>query len=247
MNGPPPPIPPRFLKPTFTNLHIKTVGSVAVTDDESLETVEQQLETTTPELGVGAGLNAVRAASSSTLVTPVLGSVIAHDMVVRGSLTFDTALRLDGRFEGGKLSSSPHPDTGALTVGPTGVTIGEVSVGNLTVESGGCVVGNVTATTVVLLGAATVFGDVTCKGLNMGLEAQIMGHINVHRNVPGRLVVDVGEAGVVASAGVVEGAGGSLASRVDGEAAGQAQEQLCVGVAVAATTGNCGVDKNRDL
>ena len=152
-------------------------------------------------LGVGTGLNAVRFVAASTHVADTVtnndidevesigfqyfsipDSIIGQGSLVQGTVTFQKLLRLDGRFEGKLIS------TGTVIIGPTGVLQGDLmSATLLTVEGGGRLLGNVTADKVILKGKSTVQGDVTCKGMQMDIEALLMGNVNIHPHAPNAL------------------------------------------------------------
>ena len=205
-HGSPPPIPPRHLKPSLSVLQSSDdVASIRNPTFDHLRQHEEgnEINDDTPEittnvdptpiLGVGTGLNAVRfvAASSLNVVDEVesMGyyysipdSIIGQGSVVQGTVTFQKLLRLDGRFEGKLIS------TGTVVIGPTGMLHGDlVSAMMLTVEGGGKIVGNVTADKVVLKGKSMVQGDVCCKGMQMDMDAMLVGHVNIHPHAPNAL------------------------------------------------------------
>jgi len=199
-HGSPPPIPPRHLKPTLTLQSSDTI----VPSFDHLRQHEAEVNDDHPEittnvepvatLGVGTGLNAVRFVASSTTVADIdevesIGyyysipdSIIGQGSLVQGTVTFQKLLRLDGRFEGKLIS------TGTVIIGPTGVLHGDlVSATLLTIEGGGRVLGNVIADKIILKGKSIVQGDVTCKGMQMDMDALLVGQVNIHPHAPNAL------------------------------------------------------------
>ena len=212
-HGSPPPIPPRHLKPTLSvnqTLQSSEVASSTkiptfeylrqheavvneVNDDHPEITTNVLVEPMTT-LGVGTGLNAVRFVASSSNVVDVdevesIGyyysipdSIIGHGSLVQGTVTFQKLLRLDGRFEGKLISA------GSVIIGPTGILHGDLmSATLLTVEGGGRVLGNIIADKVILKGKSIIQGDITCKGMQMDMEAMLVGLMNIHPHAPNAL------------------------------------------------------------
>ena len=73
---------------------------------------------------------------------------------MKGELTFDRLLRIDGRFEGTLVSD------GSLIIGPAGTLVGDVN-GMKELICEGKVLGNINVERCVLRGAAVVVGSVT--------------------------------------------------------------------------------------
>ncbi len=99
-------------------------------------------------------------------------TVIGPDAMFKGDLSFDSGVRVDGKFEG-KLSTK-----GKLHVGKGAEIKAEVCVGNVTVE--GCVKGNISAVEKCEVSAtAQVFGDIRAPRLTVAEGATLVGNMNI--------------------------------------------------------------------
>merc|ERR1711865_161754 len=108
---------------------------------------------------------------------------------MKGDISFNTLLRIDGSFEG-KLSSN-----GDLVVGSDGVLIGDVTgMNEVTIE--GRVVGNIQVEVLELRSRAQVYGNVTAKKLTMQGGATVVGTLNVNPYAPERVNTE-GELAIV--------------------------------------------------
>ncbi len=76
--------------------------------------------------------------------------------MMKGELTFDSLLRVDGRFEGSLKS------TGSLIVGKSGILVGNVD-GMVELLCDGKIIGNISVERVELRNTCSVFGNITCK------------------------------------------------------------------------------------
>jgi cytoskeletal protein CcmA (bactofilin family) len=99
-------------------------------------------------------------------------TVIGNDVVIKGEITVEKGLRIDGQIEGAVTTK------GKVHVGKTGQLSAEVHGGSVLVE--GKVRGNVTATDRVTLEATSnVSGDLTATKLIVNEGATFVGKVNV--------------------------------------------------------------------
>ncbi|MHC4606395.1 MAG: bactofilin family protein [Planctomycetota bacterium] len=101
-----------------------------------------------------------------------IGTVLGTDAKFKGELTFDGAMRLEGRFDG-KINSK-----GKLFIGKNAQLTAETAVGSLTIE--GKMKGNVTGSErVELTASAQVMGDIRAPRLIVAEGATFVGNVNV--------------------------------------------------------------------
>jgi cytoskeletal protein CcmA (bactofilin family) len=99
-------------------------------------------------------------------------TVIGNDVVIKGEITVEKGLRVDGQIEGAVTTK------GRVHVGKTGTLNAEVNGGSVIVE--GRVKGNVTATDRVTLEATSnVSGDLCATKLIVNEGASFVGKVNV--------------------------------------------------------------------
>ena len=99
-------------------------------------------------------------------------TVIGNDVVIKGEITVEKGLRVDGQIEGAVTTK------GRVHVGKTGTLNAEVNGGSVIVE--GKVKGNVTATDRVTLEATSnVSGDLCATKLVVNEGATFVGKVNV--------------------------------------------------------------------
>jgi|GEM_PF-1272563 len=99
-------------------------------------------------------------------------TVIGNDVVIKGEITVEKGLRVDGQIEGAVTTK------GKVHVGKTGQLNAEVNGGSVVIE--GKVRGNVTASDRVSLEAtANVSGDLTATKLVVHEGATFVGKVNV--------------------------------------------------------------------
>lgn len=99
-------------------------------------------------------------------------TVIGNDVVIKGEITVEKGLRVDGQIEGAVTTK------GRVHVGKTGTLNAEVNGGSVIVE--GKVKGNVTAFDRVTLEATSnVSGDLTATKLVVNEGATFSGKVNV--------------------------------------------------------------------
>lgn len=105
-------------------------------------------------------------------------SVIGRGVNIRGTLSFEKLLRIDGQFEGQLISK------GSLIIGSEGVLIGNIQNMSALVLDGGKLYGNVVVDKLFLRGASYLKGDVCCKYLTVDKHATLMGNCNIHPLAP---------------------------------------------------------------
>ncbi|HYF52269.1 MAG TPA: polymer-forming cytoskeletal protein [Planctomycetota bacterium] len=99
-------------------------------------------------------------------------TVIGNDVVIKGEITVEKGLRVDGLIEGAVTTK------GKVLVGKTGTLNAEVSGGSVVIE--GKVKGNVVASDKVLLEATSnVSGDLTAGKLIVHEGATFVGKVNI--------------------------------------------------------------------
>jgi cytoskeletal protein CcmA (bactofilin family) len=120
---------------------------------------------------------------------PSIPSIVAAGFAVKGDVTCEGDIQLDGRIEG-------TVKTQTLTIGATGEVRGEIVAERIRVL--GKVFGPIKAKAVELGRTARVVGDIRYETLTVESEAQVDGHIQrqdenlqVDRDSPLALVVDI--------------------------------------------------------
>ncbi|HEY3320779.1 MAG TPA: polymer-forming cytoskeletal protein [Planctomycetota bacterium] len=104
--------------------------------------------------------------------TAECSTVIGNDVVIKGEITVEKGLRVDGQIEGAVTTK------GRVHVGKTGQLSAEVTSGSVVVE--GKVKGNITASDRVTLEAtSSVYGDLNATKLIVNEGATFVGKVNV--------------------------------------------------------------------
>lgn len=104
--------------------------------------------------------------------TPDCATVIGNDVVIKGEITVEKGLRVDGQIEGAVTTK------GRVHVGKTGLLSAEVHGGSVVIE--GKVKGNIQASDRVTLEATSnVSGDLTSPKLVVLEGATFVGKVNV--------------------------------------------------------------------
>ncbi len=99
-------------------------------------------------------------------------TTISENVSMRGSLTFQNVLRIDGSFEGELLSQ------GKLIVGPKGHVKAHIDLDEAFIS--GKVEGNIhVRRRLVLRGRAEIKGDITAASLSVDEGVHITGHVRV--------------------------------------------------------------------
>lgn len=105
-------------------------------------------------------------AEASSFRTPVVASLIASDVLIRGDVTSAGDLHLDGALEGDLKVAQ-------LTIGETGSLTGHIQADSLDVR--GRVCGTISARRVKLYATARVDGDITHAELSIEPGAHFEG------------------------------------------------------------------------
>ncbi|CAM9374080.1 unnamed protein product [Laminaria digitata] len=114
-------------------------------------------------------------------------TTVGEHVHVKGELSFERLLRVDGSFKGTLTS------TGDLVIGASGVIRGNISELR-EIVSDGKIIGNIQAERVRLRRSAVVVGSVTCLSLSMDPDVSISGRLNVHKDAPLKLHLEGEEA-----------------------------------------------------
>lgn len=121
---------------------------------------------------------------------------------MKGELSFERLLRIEGEFEG-KLVSK-----GSLVVGARGVLTGPVENMKEVHVTGGKIIGNITVEKLVLRDKAQVFGNITAKTVKIDPDCVVIGRLNVNPQAP-ELINEKGE--IVQTKGTTVAGGGASA------------------------------------
>jgi len=104
-------------------------------------------------------------------------TTIGKNVKMKGDMTFDRLLRVDGEFEG-KLHSK-----GDLIIGKHGSIKGDlIDMGVIHCE--GKILGNITVERLEIRGKASIFGNITCKSMKLDPSATVVGQVNVNPFAP---------------------------------------------------------------
>jgi cytoskeletal protein CcmA (bactofilin family) len=99
-------------------------------------------------------------------------TTISEDVAIKGELSFPSALRIDGQFEG-KLQSE-----GKLHIGVKGLVISDLNLKSAIIE--GTLEGNITVSeSLEILSTASVKGDITAPRLKVEEGAQLEGIVSI--------------------------------------------------------------------
>ena len=102
-------------------------------------------------------------------------TTIAAGVSIKGTITFQKLLRIDGTFEGELFSS------GKLIVGPTGAVTANINLEEAFIS--GKVTGDITVKTrLVLRGRAEIQGNITAPLISVDEGVSIVGILNVAQN-----------------------------------------------------------------
>lgn len=105
---------------------------------------------------------------------------------MRGELSFERLLRIEGEFEGKLISK------GSLVVGAKGVLTGPVENMKEVHVVGGKIIGNITVEKLVLRDKAQVFGNITAKTVKIDPDCVVIGKLNINPQAP-ELINEKGE------------------------------------------------------
>lgn len=141
------------------------------------------------------------ARSKVSIVDAEPETTIGAAVKMKGELSFERLLRIEGEFEG-KLVSK-----GSLVVGAKGVLTGPVENMKEVHVTGGKIVGNIAVEKLVLRDKAQVFGNITAKTVKIDPDCVVIGRLNVNPQAP-ELINEKGE--------IVQNKGGSAAGGAAG-------------------------------
>ncbi|KAF1317875.1 Polymer-forming cytoskeletal, partial [Globisporangium splendens] len=105
---------------------------------------------------------------------------------MKGELSFERLLRIEGEFEG-KLVSK-----GSLVVGTKGVLIGSIENMKEVYVTGGKIIGNLVVEKLVLRDKAQIFGNITVKTVKIEPDCVVIGRLNINPQAP-ELINEKGE------------------------------------------------------
>lgn len=100
---------------------------------------------------------------------------------MKGELSFERLLRIEGEFEGKLISK------GSLVIGSKGALIGNVENMKEVFVAGGKIIGNISVERLVLRDKAQVFGNITAKTVKIDPECVVIGQLNVNPQAPERI------------------------------------------------------------
>jgi cytoskeletal protein CcmA (bactofilin family) len=116
-------------------------------------------------------------------------TTIAAGVSIKGTISFQKLLRIDGAFEGELLSS------GKLIVGPTGCVKTNINLEEAFIS--GKVTGDITVKTrLVLRGRAEVRGDITAPLLSVDEGVSIVGILNIVQEISSETQVPKASASI---------------------------------------------------
>ncbi|ETV93583.1 hypothetical protein H310_12579 [Aphanomyces invadans] len=108
-------------------------------------------------------------------------TTIGAAVKMKGELSFERLLRIEGEFDG-KLVSK-----GSLVIGQKGLLTGNIDGMKEVLIAGGRVLGNITVDRLVLRDKGQIFGNVTAKSVRIDPECIVMGALNVNPHAPQRI------------------------------------------------------------
>jgi cytoskeletal protein CcmA (bactofilin family) len=104
-------------------------------------------------------------------------TIIAAGVAIKGTMSFQKLIRIDGNFEGELLSS------GKLIIGPTGSVKANINLEEAFIS--GKITGDITVKTrLVLRGRAEVRGDITAPLISVDEGVSIVGILNIVQENP---------------------------------------------------------------
>ncbi|DBA00607.1 TPA: hypothetical protein N0F65_007736 [Lagenidium giganteum] len=135
----------------------------------------QESPPTTPTYGAPARVTKVPIVDAEPETT------IGVAVKMKGELSFERLLRIEGEFEGKLISK------GSLVVGTKGVLVGNVENMKEVYVTGGKVIGNISVERLVLRDKAQVFGNITAKTVKIEPDCVVVGRLNVNPQAPERV------------------------------------------------------------
>ncbi|OQS03309.1 hypothetical protein THRCLA_21190 [Thraustotheca clavata] len=108
-------------------------------------------------------------------------TTIGPAVKMRGELSFERLLRIEGEFDGRLISK------GSLVVGAKGLLTGPVDGMKEVLISGGRIIGNINVERLVLRDKGQIFGNVTAKSIRIDPDCVVLGSLNVNPHAPSRI------------------------------------------------------------
>ncbi|EQC31872.1 hypothetical protein SDRG_10390 [Saprolegnia diclina VS20] len=100
---------------------------------------------------------------------------------MKGELSFERLLRIEGEFDGRLISK------GSLIIGAKGLLTGPVEGMKEVLVSGGRIIGNINVERLVLRDKGQIFGNVTAKSIRIDPDCVVLGSLNVNPHAPSRI------------------------------------------------------------
>lgn len=122
-----------------------------------------------------------RGGRSKSLLDDEAETTVGVSVKMKGDLSFERLLRIDGEFDGKLISK------GSLIIGPKGSLIGDVVKMKEVVIDGGRIVGNIQVDRLTVRSKGQVRGDITAKVMKIDPGCIIMGQINVNPMAPEKI------------------------------------------------------------
>ncbi len=113
--------------------------------------------------------------SALSLLNEEPDMTIGEQVKLKGNLTFDSLLRIDGTVEGELIA----PNDAGIIIGPNGVYKGNLkNFSTILVE--GKIIGNINdVESITLKESAVVFGNISCKSIETLPNSTIIGYLNI--------------------------------------------------------------------
>lgn len=147
-------------------------------------TQQQQQQSDSPPMTPNYHQPVARAKVSIVDAEPETTIGVAVKM--KGELSFERLLRIEGEFEGRLISK------GSLVIGAKGVLTGPVENMKEVHVTGGKIVGNIVVEKLVLRDKAQVFGNITAKSVKIEPDCIVIGRLNINPQAP-ELINEKGE------------------------------------------------------
>ncbi len=113
--------------------------------------------------------------SALSLLNEEPDMTIGEQVKLKGNLTFDSLLRIDGTVEGELIA----PNDAGIIIGPNGIYKGNLrNFSTILVE--GKIIGNISdVESITLKDSAVVFGNISCKSIETLPNSTIIGYLNI--------------------------------------------------------------------
>ncbi|CEG38266.1 polymer-forming cytoskeletal [Plasmopara halstedii] len=108
-------------------------------------------------------------------------TTIGAAVKMKGELSFERLLRIEGEFEG-KLNSK-----GSLVIGSRGALFGNVDNMKEVFIAGGRIIGNINVEKISVRDKGQIFGNITAKTIKIEPECIVVGQLNVNPQAPEKI------------------------------------------------------------